>query len=138
MTISNVWQNTAHLACKALFDSLCRVIIRKKFMAPDGSSQFKEEILYEGIPCRISYESVLPSKKSSRLERLSFTRKNDTMAAEISATVKLFVSADADIPSGSKIVVFKQGMELCFVSSGIAAVYPGHKEIMMTAQEEYA
>lgn len=138
MMISDLWKNTARLACEALFDCECRVVVREKYKAADGSVQFKKEVLYEGLPCRISYESVNPSKKSSRLERLSFTRKNDTLAAEILATVKLFVSADADIPPGSEIVVMKEGRELCFVSSGIAAVYPGHKEIMMAAREEFA
>ena len=33
---------------------------------------------------------------------------------------------------------FKEKKELCFVSSGIAAVYPGHKEILLVSQEEYA
>ena len=136
--ISNMWQNAAHLACEALFDCGCRVIVRKKYKAADGSTQFNEEVLYENIPCRISYESLDPSKRSSRLDRMNFSRKNDTLSSEISATVKLFVSADNDIPPGSRIVVFKEGKELCFVSSGIAAIYPGHKEIMMVSQEEYA
>lgn len=138
MMISNAWQNAARLACEALFDCECRVIVQKKYKAADGSTRFKEELLYGALPCRISYESVSPAKKSSRLERMSFTRKNDTLAAEISATVKLFVSSDADVPPGSKIVVNKEGKELCFVCSGIAAVYPGHREIIMVPQEEYA
>lgn len=138
MIISDVWKNTARLACEALFDCECRVIVRKKYKAADGSTKFKDEVLFERLPCRISYEQMSSAKKSSRLERLSFTRKNDTLAAEISAAVRLFVSADADIPPGSKIVVNKEGRELCFVCSGIAAVYPGHREILMAAQEEYA
>ena len=138
MIISDVWKDTARLACEALFDCGCRVIVQKKHKAADGSTKFKDEVLYEGLPCRISYEQLSPAKKSSRLERLSFTRKNDTLAAEISAAVKLFVSADADIPPGSKIVVYKEGKELCFVCSGIAAVYPSHREIIMVSQEEYA
>ena len=138
MIISNVWQNAARLACEALFDSECCVIIRTKYSAADGSTRFKEEVLYERISCRISYETIASSKRSSRTERLAFTRKNNTLSAEISATVKLFVSPDLDIPPGSKVVVFKEGKELCFISSGIAAIYPGHREIIMTAQEEYA
>ena len=138
MTISNVWQKTARLACEALFDCECRVIILKKYKAADGSTKFEDDVLYERLPCRLSYEYVSPTKKSSRFERLSFARKNDTLAAEISATVKLFVLPDADIPPGSKIVVCKAGKEFRYVSSGIAAIYPGHREIMMTAQEEFA
>ena len=138
MMISDVWKNTARLACEALFDSECRVIVRKKYKAADGSTKFKDEVLYEGLPCRISYEQLSSAKKSSRLERLSFTRKNDTLAAEISTAVRMFVSEDADIPPGSKIFVNKEGKELCFVCSGIAAVYPGHREILMISGEEYA
>ena len=138
MIISNKWQFAARLTCEALFDCVCMVISQNKFKAADGSTRFEDKMLYGGLPCRISYESLSASKKSSRLERSSFTRKNNTLSSEISATVRLFVSADADIPPGSKIVVFKDDREFRFVSSGIAAVYPGHKEILMTAAEEYA
>ena len=138
MMISNKWQNSARLACEALFDCVCKVMVRNKFKAWDGSTRFKDEVLYDGLPCRISYESVSTSKKSSRFERTSLTRKNNTLGSEISATARLFVSADADIPPGSKIFIFKDGREFRFVSSGIAAVYPGHREILMAAYEEYA
>lgn len=132
------WQNAAHKAAESLYDYVCRVIVRKKVKAADGSFRFEDKVLYEGLPCRISYESVSSAKRSSRLERLNFTRKNDTLAAEISATVRLFVSPDADIPPGSKVVVSGVDKEFCFVSSGIAAVYPGHKEIVLISSEEYA
>lgn len=138
MMISNAWKNTARLACEALFDCECRVIVQKKYKAADGSVKLKDEVLFENLPCRLSYGTLSTAKKGSRLERLSFTRKNDTLAAEISATVRLFVSADADIPPGSKVVVLKEGREMQFICSGIAAVYPGHREILMAAREEFA
>ena len=136
--ISNKWQNAARLACEALFDCECRVIIKKKYKAEDGSSRFLDEVLYDGLPCRISYGQLSTAKKSSRPDRSNLTRKNDTIGSEISTPVRLFVAADADIPPGSKIVVFNDDREFCFASSGISAVYPGHREILMTAYEENA
>ncbi len=128
----------AHKFTRPLFDCVCRVIVKKKHRAEDGSARLEDEVLYDGIPCRISYEAISPAKKSSRQERINFTRKNDTLAAEISATVKLFVSADADIPPGSEVIVSKAGKELYFVCSGAAAVYSGHREIVMIPREEFA
>lgn len=136
--ISKGQHDAARKAVESLFDCVCRVIIRKKSKAADGSVRFEDEILYEGLPCRISYESVGSAKKSSRLERPNSTRKNDTLAAEISAYIRLFVSPDADIPPGSDVVVSRAGKEFRFVAAGIAAVYPGHKEIVMTSREEFA
>lgn len=128
----------AFKAVESLYDCRCRVIVRKKLKSADGSVRFENEVLYEGLPCRISYEAISSAKKSSRQERLNFTRKNDTLAEEISATVKLFFSPSADIPPGSEIVVFKEGAEFHYVSAGIAAVYPGHKEIVLVSREEFA
>lgn len=136
--IPGEWQDTARKAAESLYDSVCRVVVRKKDKAADGSTRFADEVLYEELPCRIAYESVVSAKRSSRLERLNFTRKNDTLASEISATVRLFVPPDAEIPPGSEIVVSKAGKEYRFASSGIAAVYPGHKEIVMIPREEFA
>lgn len=127
-----------HKLTRSLFDCVCRVIVKKKRRAEDGSVRFEDEVLYDGIPCRISYEAISPAKKSSRQERINFTRKNDTLAAEISANVKLFVPADADIPPGSTVAVSKAGKELYFVCSGVAAVYSGHREIVMIPRGEFA
>lgn len=131
-------RDAARKAAESLYDCVCRVVIQKKTKAADGSVRFEDEILYEGLPCRISYESVGSAKKSSRLERPNSTRKNDTLAAEISAYIRLFVSPDADIPPGSAVVVSKADREIHFVAAGIAAVYPGHKEIVMVSREEFA
>ncbi len=131
-------RGTVRKAVESLYDCVCRVITKRKSKAADGSVRFKNVILYEDLPCRISYESVGSAKKSSRLERPNSTRKNDTLAAEISAYVRLFVSPSADIPPGSAVVVSKAGKEFHFVAAGIAAVYPGHKEIVMVSREEFA
>ncbi|MDE7229903.1 MAG: hypothetical protein K2N56_05420 [Oscillospiraceae bacterium] len=128
----------AHRFTRSLFDCVCRVIVKKKRSAEDGSVRFEDEVLFDGIPCRISYEAISPAKKSSRQERINFTRKNDTLAAEIAATVKLFVPADVDIPPGSEVIVSKVGREFSFVCSGIAAVYSGHREIVMIPRGEFA
>lgn len=128
----------AHKFTRSLFDCVCRVVVKKKYKAADGSVRLEDEVLYDGIPCRISYEAISPAKKSSRQERINFARKNDTLAAEISAEVKLFVPADADIPPGSTVVVSKAGKELYFVCSGVAAVYSGHREIVMIPRGEFA
>ena len=128
----------AHRFTRSLFDCACRVIVKKKHRAEDGSVRLEDEILYDGIPCRISYEAISPAKKSSRQERVNFTRKNDILSAEISAEVKLFVPVEADIPPGSTVVVSKAGKELYFVCSGVAAVYSGHREIVMIPHGEFA
>ncbi len=136
--IPDKWQDITRAAAESLYDSVCRVVVRKKNKAADGSTRFEDEVLYEELSCRIAYESVASAKRSSRFDRLNFTRKNDTLAAEISATVRLFVPPDAEIPPGSEIVVSKAGKEYRFASSGIAAVYPGHREIVLMPQEEFA
>ena len=122
----------------SLYDCVCRVVIRKKIGQGDGSVRFEDELLYASLPCRLSYETVGAAKKSGRPERQNSMRKNDILAEEICLSVKLFFSPTADIPPGSTVVVSKAGEEYVFVSAGIAAVYPSHKEIILTAREKFA
>lgn len=125
-------------AVEGFYDCVCKVAVQKKTNGGDGSVRFMDEILYGSLPCRLSYEKVSAAIKGSRPEHRNSMRKNDILAEEISVSVKLFFSPAADIPPGSTVIVSKAGAEYAFVSAGIAAVYPSHKEIVLTARDKFA
>lgn len=134
----SVISNNIQAAAESLYDCTCRVIVKRKIKAADGSVRFDDEILYGELPCRISYQVIGAAKKSSRQEQRNSMRKNDILAEEISAVVRLFYSPYADIPPGASVCVTKAGREYFFVSAGITAVFPSHKETVLTAREEFA
>lgn len=125
-------------AAEGLYDCVCEVTAQRKIKAADGSVRFEDEILYGELPCRISYLTIGAAKKNGRQEQRNSMRKNDILAEEISAVVKLFYSPYAEIPPGSKVCVTKAGKRYFFVSAGIAAVFPSHRETVLKAREEFA
>ena len=134
----SVIQGDIKSAVEGLYDCVCRVIVQRKVKAADGSVRFEDNILYDALPCRISYQVIGAAKRSSRQEQRNSMRKNDILAEEISAVIKLFYSPYADIPPGSEVCVTKAGKEYFFVSAGITAVFKSHKETVLTAREEFA
>lgn len=134
----SVMANDLRSAVEGLYDCVCTVTAKRKVKAADGSVSFEDEILYSGLPCRISYQAIGAAKKSSRQEQRNSMRKNDILADELSAVIRLFFPPDADIPPGANVCVTKAGREALFVSTGITAVFPSHKEVVLTAREEFA
>ncbi|MCC8097984.1 MAG: hypothetical protein LIO44_05405 [Eubacterium sp.] len=80
-------------------------------------SSVKSEYLTD-IPCRISYSTVDINKKSR-------------FPGYKNQTVKLFCSPSVEIKAGSEIVVTQNGTTEKYISSGAAAVYTGHSEVVL-------
>lgn len=124
-------------AVKRLYEDVCTVYVIEKSEGRDGSSEFSRRVLFEEIPCRISYDSIGYAKQKGSTERTRFTRKNLIPAAEISCVVRLFVEPQFCIPAGSEICVFREfGCEY-FRASGEAAVYSSHREIILIPAEKF-
>lgn len=81
-------------------------------------NEHREEKVLEKQKCRISFESVSNSNQSE-------TTNN------ITQTIKLFISPDINIKSGSKIVVSQNGKTTEYMNSGEPARYETHQEIML-------
>ncbi|MCD7905048.1 MAG: hypothetical protein LUG24_05625 [Clostridiales bacterium] len=69
-------------------------------------------------PCRISYESINENKQSP-------------FPGYKSQKAKLFCSPSVEVKAGSEVVVTQNGISEEFVSSGAAAVYVGHSEVIL-------
>lgn len=124
-------------AVKLLFTDVCTVFVNEKIEGAGGAARFSRRVLFENIPCRVSFDSISSAKSNGSMERTRFTRKNLIPAAEISSAVRLFVEAEYDIPPGSEIHVLRRGGLLRFCASGYAAVYSSHREIMVVPVEKF-
>lgn len=84
-----------------------------------------EVILLENQPCHLSKE-----KDAAAVQTVS--------AAQVSQTVKLFISPDIQIKAGSKITVTQAGITAMYTHSGKTTVYDTHQEILLDLFEKFA
>lgn len=84
----------------------------------------KEVLVLKNWPCKLSYEKINSTNQSG--------------AAQISMSTKLFISPDINIKAGSKIVVTQNGVTTAFSNSGEPGRFTNHQEIMLTLFERWA
>lgn len=114
-------------AVERLYTDVCDVVERRDYVDPKTKITRKnqEVKVYENLPCRVSFETV---KAASETES----------ASNVEQSVKLFVSPDVDIKSGSKVIVNRGGNIVEYSASGEPAVYSSHKEILLKIFKEWA
>lgn len=113
-------------ALEAMYTGVCDVYEYGK--ARDETTKLtavKERAVLTDIPCRLSYSKIQPAE-------------GKTGAAELAISTKLFLSPDIQIKPGSKIKATQEGQTEFYESSGKAAIYPTHQEIMLKLTERWA
>lgn len=106
-------------ALESTYSGICSVYEYGKITDPETHiTAHGEKLVLEKIPCRLSF---------SRIE----AAENSGGAATVTQSVKLFISPDVGIKSGSKISVTQNGVTTEYAASGFPAVYPTHQEIML-------
>lgn len=112
-------------AIESLYDGECTIVEHKPFTDMNRKTSFRDVILYEKEPCRLSFQS------------LDTTQKNNG-AAEIKQIIKLFIAPDINIPAGCKITVTQNDVTADYKSSGEPARYETHQEIMLEPFERWS
>ena len=85
---------------------------------------FGEQTVFAMQPCRLSYAAAPVT--------------GDGNAAAVTQEIKLFISPDVSIKSGSKIVVTQNGKTTAYANSGEPRLYPTHQEISLKLWERWA
>lgn len=112
-------------AIKSLWKGKCTVIIRGSETDPDTEMERTvESVLMADEPCRISFQSIAPAGNGP--------------VPTIVQNIKLFVSADKEIPAGSKITVTQEGRTVDYTRSGLPAIYSVHQEIPLELFKKWA
>ena len=112
-------------ALESLYLAVCNIY---GFISEDdgyGISDQVEKLLYENQKCRVSYKNISAANQTE-----SFA----TTAQEI----KLFIAPELVIPAGSMIEVTQNNRTEKYKSSGKAAVYKNHQEIILKSYKERA
>lgn len=114
------------VAVEALYDGVCRVYGMQSIKDPDTKVTRQEEtLIYDSIPCRLSYSSTVPAAESG------------TVTA-VPQTIKLFLAPERMIPPGCRIEVTQEGRTESYGQSGKAAVYSSHQELLLELWKGYA
>lgn len=112
-------------AIEKTYNGKCTVIEKQKIQNDDHSTAFKNIVICQNQPCRVSFESI--------------TSSNQTDSANaVSQTIKLFISPDLNIKPGSKISVEQDNLKSTYECTGIPAIYPTHQEIYLKGNKKFA
>lgn len=112
-------RKAARKALEATYEGTCSVYRYEGAKDSDTKLTREREVLeVEGQPCRLSFE------------RLNATEQTET-ANGLKQGLKLFLAPEVRIDAGSKVVVTQNGVTGIYASSGEAAVYPTHQEVML-------
>ena len=116
----------ARKAAEKLYDGLCTVTEREKYIRENRSTGFREVITLENEPCRLSHKTV--------------TNNNilDNAASAVAQITELIISPDVTIRPGSKISVTQNDRTVDYKASGEPAYYSTHQEIVLELFEEWA
>lgn len=108
-----------------LYMDTCNVIETQSIKDPEtGITSMEEVIVYENIPCKVSYKTI---KESS-----------EGVSSSLILSVKLLLSLDYKIKAGSKIEVTRKGTTTIYKSSSKPAIYHNHQEILLELFKEWA
>ena len=112
-------------ALQTLWKDRCNVF--RKVKQTDETTHltdWTEQPLLSNLPCKLSFESL----KSA---------EGDPVSA-VEQSVKLFLSNDIEIPTGSKIEVIRDGKSYLYKHSGKAGIFSNHQEIYLTLFDGWA
>ena len=104
---------------EALYEGTCTITEHQKFQKPNKSVGFREEVVLEKQPCRLSFSTINQSNQT------------ETGASSVSQTVKLFIAPEIQVKPGSKITVTQNGVTTDYKNSGEPAYYSTHQEIIL-------
>lgn len=120
--------STQRKALERLWKDRCTVFHKVKVKDPITKlTAFEEKPLLQDQPCKLSFETL---------------HSNDgDPVATVAQSVKLFLSADVEIPAGCKIIVTRfhdPERQFIYSKSGEPGVFTNHQEIQLTPFRGYA
>lgn len=110
----------AKKAIQSLWTGVCNIFGFKDTEDKYGATSHVEVMLFENLPCRLSFKNI------------SQTSQTESFAVS-SQVVKLFIAPEVYVPPGSVIEVTQNGVTRKYKHSGISAVYTNHQEIVLEA-----
>ena len=112
-------------AIEKLYVDVCSITNKiERFDETNGQNYFESVCVADSLPCRVSFSSVASAEQSE--------------AAIIKQTVKLFIAPDVDVKAGSRVAITRNGIITQYKVSGQPAMYSSHQEISLELAVDYA
>lgn len=102
-----------------LYDGICKVVEYKKVKKSNGATVFEEVVIFEDIPCRLSFKAITSANQT------------DSNASDLKQVATLFINPNIVIKPGSKIIVIQNNKTTEYKHSGEPALYDTHQEIIL-------
>lgn len=104
-------------AIELLYSGTCTVRHKRKvFDEVTKRTTFKDVVICENEPCRLSTSNSGKGKQGANV-------------AEVEKTIKLFIRPELEILAGATVTVIQNGRQENFETAGYPAVYSNHQEI---------
>lgn len=97
----------------------------ESFDASTGRTIFSEVVLYEDVPCKLSFQSTTTTGTTANV-------------ATVEQSVKAFLGTEYTVPAGCKIVVTRGDRVNEYKSSGEPSVFHNHQEIALEKFDGWA
>lgn len=110
-------------AIEMLYDGICDIFRSVIEESESGISYERREKVYEGIKCRISYESSKSAQKSETI----------TTASQ---SIKLFLPLGYEIKNGDMVFITQNGISEKYKLCGKVSVYKNHQECILEIFDE--
>lgn len=111
-------------AAQSLWTDVCSVTVRRPVQGENGAEELREEVILEGVKCRLSYITAGAAQLA--------------LGPEVAQRAKLTLDSGHAIPPGSMIAVERCGRVVKYRASGEPKLYSSHQEIEMELFERWA
>lgn len=116
----------ARKAIESMYDGTCTIIERQKVKLPNKSTGFKDIVVLEDIPCRLSFKTI------------TNTNQAETGVSAVVQVTKVFIAPEMQVKPGSKLTITQNDVTTEYKSSGQPAIYTTHQEIELELFERWA
>ena len=123
MTKSGGSIKRARWALERLYKDRCDFYLEKSEVNEEtGVTETKKVLFKPGIRCRLSFSST-PQNRFNGLDE------------HVQNTIRLHLSPELEVPTGSVFKILHEGREDFYRSSGVPAVYKTHQEISLELEK---
>ena len=116
----------ARKAIESMYDGTCTIIERQKVKLPNKSTGFKDIVVLEDIPCRLSFKTITNPNQA------------ETGVSAVVQVTKVFIAPEIQVKPGSKLTIMQNDVTTEYKSSGQPAIYTTHQEIELELFERWA
>lgn len=116
----------ARKTIESMYDGTCTIIERQKVKLPNKSTGFKDIVVLEDIPCRLSFKTI------------TNTNQAETGVSTVVQVTKVFIAPEIQVKPGSKLTITQNDVTTEYKSSGQPAIYTTHQEIELELFERWA